>query len=776
MPKLTTGRYERTRVGGEEVAAFVQQALPPTDPPVVVAAALTERLRAAEQALVRLELAGEMLPSFDWFIYAFVRKKAVLPSQIEGTQATLVDLLTREAHDGGEQNAASNADVEEVCNYLDARAQLADPKDLPRSMRLLSETHQQLMRGVRGADKLPGDVRRSQTVGNPHAIGEWLHGSSGQSFKLVDPPKPQAQRDLRLDLCADIGAAAMAIGHIARGNKSLVFVESRSKAEKVAHALAGTGVEVFIHHSSVSRADRTLAEEQFAKGQNTAIVCTSTMELDIDVGDLDQVIQADAPASVASFLQRLGRTVRRSNTRSNCTFFCLSPESLLQSVALLRLAEAGWVEDVTPAAHAMHMLAHQVMALILQEGGISRHKQMPWVEAAYQFSSVRAERVAEFIDTMLEREILHEADGLLALGARGEKLYGKKNFFELYAVFTVPPVMRVQHGKEDVGYIQALFVTIHDHRKGPLSFRLSGRAWEVGQIDWGKGVLHVHPTEHGRVPSWLGFPGVCSNALCKGMRDVLIHEQQEAAWLSKAASAELAAIRDSYDGLLQAGTAPIEDQPDGVQWHTFAGDAVNCLLAVGIEQKSGKKWVAGNLLLKCKDIAFMAAGDAILSLANMNWERVAAGAAREMAHGMLSKFQPCLPEEAEDRLLSERLLDQSGTLRFLASVKVNGTRIAALPTGLRLADVEATGPLPLELAARPVPRPPQRTMSSGWTPRRRSARSARSCAVSTSSASTSRPRSTSAPFASLKSPRARGPSSATRWPSATSSPSAALRP
>jgi ATP-dependent Lhr-like helicase len=550
------------------------------------------------------------------------------------------------------------------------------------------------------------DIQRvglSATVGNPHVIGEWLQGSSKRPFRLVDPPKPKAQRDLRLDLCADISAAASAIGQVARGKKSLVFVESRSKAEKVAHALTGTGVEVFIHHSSVSRADRTLAEEQFAKGHNTAIVCTSTMELGIDVGDLDQVIQVDAPASVASFLQRLGRTGRRANTRANCTFFCLSSESLLQSVALLRLAEAGWVEDVTPAAHAMHVLAHQVMALILQEGGISRYKLMPWVEAAYPFSSVRSERVQELIDTMLEREILYEADGLLSLGHRGEKLYGRKNFFELYAVFTAPPVMRVQHGKEDVGYIQALFVSMHDASKGPLCFRLSGHAWEVGQVDYGKGVLHVRPADYGRVPSWLGLPGVLSNALCQGMLDVLLREKQESAWLSEAAAAELAAMRESYDGLLEEGTAPLEDHPDGVQWHTFAGGAVNRLLAAGLEQKTGKKWAAGNLSLRCKDIAFTAAGDAIRSLADLNWERVASDAAREMARGMLSKFQPCLPEEAEDRLLSERLLDQAGTLRFLASVKVNGTRVAARPTGMRLADVEATGPLPLELAPRAVP-------------------------------------------------------------------------
>ena len=186
MPKRTTGRFERTTVGGEEVAAFVPHALPPADPPIVVDAGLAERLRAAEQALVRLDLAGEMVPSLDWFIYAFVRKEAVLSSQIEGTQATLVDLLTFEAQKGAEQSAAPNADVEEVCNYLDAlayaRAQPADPKGLPLSMRLLSETHSRLMRGVRGAEKLPGEVRRSQN---------WIGGSRPGNAAYVPPP-PQA--------------------------------------------------------------------------------------------------------------------------------------------------------------------------------------------------------------------------------------------------------------------------------------------------------------------------------------------------------------------------------------------------------------------------------------------------------------------------------------------------------------------------------------------------------------------------------------------------------
>src|SRR4051812_18542990 len=117
MPKRTTGRYDRTTAGGEPVAAFIPFALPPADPPIVIDGVLAERLRAAEQALVRLELAGEMVPSLDWFIYAFVRKEAVLSSQIEGTQATLVDLLNFEADDGAGESQAPSPDVEEVCNY-----------------------------------------------------------------------------------------------------------------------------------------------------------------------------------------------------------------------------------------------------------------------------------------------------------------------------------------------------------------------------------------------------------------------------------------------------------------------------------------------------------------------------------------------------------------------------------------------------------------------------------------------------------------------------------
>jgi Fic family protein len=179
MPKRSTGRYERVAAGGERVNAFIPFRLPPKNPQLAIVGRLASRLERAEQALVRLDLAGEMVPSLDWFIYAFVRKEAVISSQIEGTQASLVDLLAFEA----EEQPAPNADIEEVTNYLDAlnhaRTQLASKRGLPLSMRLLNEAHRRLMHGVRGADKQPGEIRRSQN---------WIGGTRPGTAVYVPPP------------------------------------------------------------------------------------------------------------------------------------------------------------------------------------------------------------------------------------------------------------------------------------------------------------------------------------------------------------------------------------------------------------------------------------------------------------------------------------------------------------------------------------------------------------------------------------------------------------
>jgi cell filamentation protein, protein adenylyltransferase len=183
-----TGRYKKYSYTSETVAAFIPYPLPPRNPPLTLDEPLRDMLRKAESNLAQLEQAGKMVPSLEWFIYGFVRKEAVISSQIEGTQASLIDLLTFEATDRAGETL--KADVEEVCNYVDALKYALDElrrkRGLPLSMRLLKKTHTRLMRGVRGADKKPGEVRRSQN---------WIGGTRPGNAVYVPPP-PQELADL----------------------------------------------------------------------------------------------------------------------------------------------------------------------------------------------------------------------------------------------------------------------------------------------------------------------------------------------------------------------------------------------------------------------------------------------------------------------------------------------------------------------------------------------------------------------------------------------------
>jgi Fic family protein len=174
-----TGKYRTTVVGGEEVKAFIPNALPPHDPPLLIEGELAALHTEALAAIGRLGVAGAMVPSANWFLYGFVRKEAVISSQIEGTQATLMDVLTYEAT----HKAQRPADVEEVCNYVEAlafaRAEMGKPRGLPLCTRLLCEAHKRLMRGTRGADKQPGTIRTSQN---------WIGGTRPGNARFVPPP------------------------------------------------------------------------------------------------------------------------------------------------------------------------------------------------------------------------------------------------------------------------------------------------------------------------------------------------------------------------------------------------------------------------------------------------------------------------------------------------------------------------------------------------------------------------------------------------------------
>ncbi|EUA35242.1 helicase conserved C-terminal domain protein [Mycobacterium xenopi 3993] len=181
-----------------------------------------------------------------------------------------------------------------------------------------------------------------------------------------------------MDYVASLGNAAKVIASLHAGEKRLVFVDSRRQAEELGVALRDFGVSTFVSHSSLSASERRRSEAAFAEARDTVIVATSTLELGVDVGDLDRVIQIGSTRTVASFLQRLGRTGRRADTVRNCLFLCIDDDSLLLAAGMLQRWSHGWVEPITPPPAPRHIAAQQLMALCLQEHRIGIREWASW--------------------------------------------------------------------------------------------------------------------------------------------------------------------------------------------------------------------------------------------------------------------------------------------------------------------------------------------------------------------------------------------------------------
>ncbi len=183
-PDQRLGRYVETPVAGEIVRAFVPPPLPPK--PQIDVLALLDRLSLAERALGRLDGITTLLPRQELFLYMYVRKEAVLSSQIEGTQSTLTDLLRFENQ---AQTGEPIDDIREVSNYVDAMMYgLERLEHLPLSLRLIREMHARLLQSGRGDTKSPGEFRRSQN---------WIGGSRPGNALYVPPPVTE------LDACLD---------------------------------------------------------------------------------------------------------------------------------------------------------------------------------------------------------------------------------------------------------------------------------------------------------------------------------------------------------------------------------------------------------------------------------------------------------------------------------------------------------------------------------------------------------------------------------------------
>ncbi len=426
----------------------------------------------------------------------------------------------------------------------------------------------------------------SATVGNPDSLIDWLAGHCHGNRRVVSVEAASVAAEVCVDYVGSLENAAYVISRLHEGEKRLVFCDSRRRVEELAVMLREHGVSTFVSHSSLSAEQRREAEAAFSSDSNCVIVATSTLELGIDVGDLDRVIQIDAPGTVASFLQRIGRTGRRPDSTRNCLFLATSDNALLHAAALVSLWEQGYVEPIVAPRDPYHLFVQQLLALALQTGGIRADGWRDWLGRFPAFANLPAEDVASLIQYLIDSEILFSDGVLLSIGDEGEKRFGRRHFLELVSVFTSPPLFDVVHGNNSIGMVDWLTVAVEEGKeRKPLI--LSGRAWDIQNIDFsGRKVFVTPSTAKGRA-RWHGQGQGLSFEMARGVREVLLSNQGSPRW-SNRCKTQMSILRDEYRANGVESPGCVSDQAEShVVWWNFAGRFLNEALASVLESSAG---------------------------------------------------------------------------------------------------------------------------------------------------------------------------------------------
>jgi ATP-dependent Lhr-like helicase len=514
-----------------------------------------------------------------------------------------------------------------------------------------------LERASRLANRPLQRIGLSATVGNPDQLLDWLQGAGNAhrpAVVLAPPPSTApASADVCLDYVGSIPNAATVIGALHRGEKRLVFCETRNQVEQLALALRAESVTTFVSHSSLSVDERHQAEKAFAEARDCVIVSTSTLELGIDVGDLDRVIQLDAPRTVASFLQRLGRTGRRPGNTRNMLFLASTRDALLRGAGLLSLWRDGFVEPVQAPPSPRHIAAQQILALCLQEGRVGENVWPQWWDNLPIFDETASDIAGWLVETgHLERD-----GGMLFIGPEAERRYGRRNFMELLAVFTAAPEFVVMHGRQEVGGADPLMLM----RKvdGPRVLALGGRAWRVTHIDWPRRRCYVEAADLPARSLWQGALPPEAFELSQAQRTVLLGTTPDVE-LSQRATKNLAALRDEAGHRVwEAGTV-VERRDDEQWWWTWAGGRGNATLAAALDRVVDIEGRPENHRLRLRSevqpAELRAAIDEMMA-SELPAPVVVEEAVREL------KFGEILPPELATRTLAERLGDGSAARR-----------------------------------------------------------------------------------------------------------------
>jgi len=521
-------------------------------------------------------------------------------------------------------------------------------------------------------------IALSATLGNPDELLAWLTTTCHRPGLVLSPAvEGVVVPEVTLDYVGSLDNAALVISRLHRGEQRVVFVDSRARAEKLASALRGHEVTTFVSHGSLGAGERRAAETAFTEARDCVIVATSTLELGIDVGDLDRVIQIDAPPTVAAFLQRLGRTGRRAENRRNALLLATGDPALLRGASILLRWSEGYVEPITPPPDPLHLAAQQLLALALQDRGVGQYTWTRWLGDPFVLGPRVEALVPEIVEHLLKQGYLDDQGGVLGIGTEAEAAFGHRHFMELLSVFTSPPVLSVRHGRDEIGLVpdEALLARPPGAAGGGAAvLTLAGRGWLVLHVDWPRRIVQVEPTDAPGVARWTGGGQPLGAHVARGIRAVLCGTDPAGVELSTRAQERLAQARTDQWWAEPETTTVVRDASGKTQWWTFAGWKANLWLAA-IASGAGLR----NSVNQLDDLAITL--DPGADLEGLRTALHAANAAElvlapwitaEAIDGL--KFAECLPRQRATELVARRLADSPS----VAAVRAERLNSAAL--------------------------------------------------------------------------------------------------
>ena len=409
----------------------------------------------------------------------------------------------------------------------------------------------------------------SATVSNPDELLDWFAPCG--SRQVVGSSSVSTEADVTLDHVGSLENAAIVISRLHRGEKRLVFCDSRASAEKLGTGLRELGVRTFVSHASLSVAERRHAEDAFAQERDCVIVATSTLELGIDVGDLDRVIQIDAPGSVSSFLQRMGRSGRRAGSARNCLFLTTSETALLSAAALCRLWSRGWVEKALPPVQPWNVLVQQSLLMVLEHGQMTVSELH--TRLADSFPELEPAGVHACLDHLVAQGYLASPEpGWVQIGPQAQSQHERSHYRDLLVTFTGPDQLVGKHGTAEVGYLDP--TVLLGKQEEPRRVLLSGRSWIVREIDWKRRVVWLEPAAQGGQARWMGSARGMSAEVAMAVRDLLRSGDAGVASLSRRAAATLHDLMDVMPTQVDPPAVQAQGASTWLMW-TYAGTNAN---------------------------------------------------------------------------------------------------------------------------------------------------------------------------------------------------------